>query len=375
MIKPLFKYTGGKYSEWKKFGAYIPDNVNNYYEPFAGSCGVYLRMRGYDRIQGMSYINDSSEDLINFLKHVGNEGLYNELVNMNEAWKGLGPISSSVCSEYGEEFMRCIVRKEGKFCIDDLLSRVEELVKGSVVIGSINWGGNDIVSVIKDSVKDKVLRFSRKELDSDDLGIVDVCLSTGIYQGFYFGIRRLYNEWLTDIDCKKYSDIERAMHWFFIREMCYCSMFRFNGDGKFNVPYGGYSYNGKVFDEKIRCFMDKETVEAFKRNVCLSSVDFEEIIKGEKGEDDFIFLDPPYDSTFTDYDNNAFGHNEHERLANVLKGVKCKWMLVIKNTEFIYNLYNGWSNILSFDKTYMYQVRGREYDRNVEHLIITNYLC
>ena len=178
---------------------------------------------------------------------------------------------------------------------------------------------------------------------------------------------------MTNNECKKYSQSEKAAHWFFIREMCYGGMFRFNANGEFNVPYGGFSYNKKIFDRKIDNIIDEETVKAFRDNVYLTSFDFDEILSISKSENDFIFLDPPYDSTFSDYDDNVFGHKEHERLANSLKNVKCKWMMVIKNTKFIYDLYKDWCNIISFDKKYMYQARGRKYDNNVKHLVITNY--
>ena len=59
------------------------------------------------------------------------------------------------------------------------------------------------------------------------------------------------------------------------------------------------------------------------------------------------------------------------RLANVLKNTKAQFILVIKNTDFIYQLYKDDFRILSFDKSYTYNVRSRN-DRKVEHLIITN---
>ena len=48
-------------------------------------------------------------------------------------------------------------------------------------------------------------------------------------------------------------------------------------------------------------------------------------------------------------------------------------MLVIKNTDFISELYSNKSlHINSFDKTYMVSFKGRN-NRDCEHLIITNY--
>lgn len=373
MLKPLFKYAGGKFDEFKNFSDYIPQNISNYFEPFAGSCGVYLRLKNEKRICGISYINDISTDLINFFKEISGDTLGVELQKVNDAWKSLETISSTIYYEYGNEFNKSVLQREKDFNIGDVSKRVDELIYNNCAISQINWGGHEVNSFIKASLKDKSKRFSKKDITANTENIVEMCISTAIYQGFYFAIRALYNEWLTDVTCTKYTNSEKAMHWFFIREMCYGSMFRFNKNGEFNIPYGGYSYNKKTFDDKINNIINSETIEAFKNDIILTSMDFEVIINENKQSNDFIFLDPPYDSTFSDYDNNAFGHKEHERLANVLKNVNCKWMMVIKNTEFIYDLYKDWCNIRQFDKTYMYQARCRKYDKDVEHLIITNY--
>ena len=47
-------------------------------------------------------------------------------------------------------------------------------------------------------------------------------------------------------------------------------------------------------------------------------------------------------------------------------------LLIIKNTDFIYELYKDNFNITSFDKKYMVSFMNRN-DRKAEHLIITNY--
>ncbi len=61
------------------------------------------------------------------------------------------------------------------------------------------------------------------------------------------------------------------------------------------------------------------------------------------------------------------------RLRAYLKNTKAKFMLIIKNTDFIYNLYNrSGFFIKSFDKKYLVSIKNRN-DKDVEHLIITNY--
>jgi DNA adenine methylase len=84
-----------------------------------------------------------------------------------------------------------------------------------------------------------------------------------------------------------------------------------------------------------------------------------------------MFLDPPYDSEFSDYEGKSFTRRDQERLAEALKRTRAKFILVIKNTDFIYGLYEKDFSIFTFDKQYTYNVRSRN-ERASEHLIITN---
>ena len=88
-------------------------------------------------------------------------------------------------------------------------------------------------------------------------------------------------------------------------------------------------------------------------------------------ERDFMFLDPPYDSDFSDYDGRAFTREDQKRLADLVRKTNARFILIIKNTDFIRSLYEGSFRIIRFDKTYAYNIRQRN-DRHVEHLIITN---
>jgi DNA adenine methylase len=165
---------------------------------------------------------------------------------------------------------------------------------------------------------------------------------------------------------------EQSAVFFFIREYCYSSMFRYNGKGEFNVPYGGISYNRKDFQKKID-YLSSAELQKKLNTAQIYNYDFEKFMTLiNLTENDFIFLDPPYDSDFSTYAQNTFGTNEQLRLCECLKNTRARIMLVIKNTDFIYNLYKDDFNITNFDKTYLVSFKNRN-DRNVEHLLITNY--
>ena len=159
---------------------------------------------------------------------------------------------------------------------------------------------------------------------------------------------------------------------FFVREYCYGSMFRYNAKGEFNIPYGGISYNRKDIRAKLNLIFSDEIRDAMKATD-IHCEDFECFLTNlHLTENDFVFLDPPYDTDFSDYEGRTFTAEDQKRLAEFLKATPAKCMLVIKQTDFIYGLYAKDFYITSFDKHYTYNVCNRN-DRKVKHLVITNY--
>ena len=167
------------------------------------------------------------------------------------------------------------------------------------------------------------------------------------------------------------TDAYRIANFYFIREYCYGSMFRYNRKGEFNIPYGGISYNHKDLTAKVERMFSRPVASLLGRTQ-LYCMDFEELMTSlDMTERDFVFLDPPYDTEFSDYEGNEFGPEDQARLAKLLENLKASFILVIKDTPLIRSLYEGKFRILPFENRYLYNVRSRN-DRNALHLIITN---
>ena len=218
----------------------------------------------------------------------------------------------------------------------------------------------------------KLSRMRDLELEKGLLPDKDIRdnIETAIKSALYMNFRYLYN----DKNIKKNSDKLYCALFLFIRNYSYSGMFRYNDNGEFNVPYGGIAYNGKLMDKKLN-YYKSITLRKHFENTSIYNLDFEEFLKRtQPTENDFVFLDPPYDSEFSTYAQNEFTKADQERLANfMINECRAKWMLIIKNTDFIYNLYNKPGiNIRTFDKEYLVSFMNRN-DRKVTHLLITNY--
>lgn len=214
----------------------------------------------------------------------------------------------------------------------------------------------------------KVLEEQKHILPESDL---NDNIETAIKSAVYMYYRSLYN----DMSIKKEKPQMYTALFLFIRNYAYSAMFRYNDKGEFNVPYGGIAYNSKHLNKKLEYYHTSELLKHFK-DTEIFNLDFEEFLnKTNPQEEDFIFLDPPYDTEFSTYAKNSFARKDQQRLANwLLNDCKAKWMLIIKNTDFIYSLYSSKEgvNIRTFDKKYAVSFMNRN-DRNAEHLLITNY--
>lgn len=368
-MKPLIKYPGGKYKEYDEIKKFFPNSINNYYEPFFGGGGVFLRLKNDKRIKGKSGINDYSTSLIEFYKSVSGSTFEVSLLEISNAWDVIRNIGEKVFTAFSDRFENLLITKESvPFVTEEVSDFIEKHLKEC----NLNTHGFSLKSKIESSLNDKLKRFQKIKISESKKDISYKCITTSICQAFYFIIRDMYNDWNNHGNLDSYTMDERSAQWVFIREYCFGSMFRFGSNGDFNIPYGGFSYNKKCFTCKIKNIVSDEVRKTFSE-LDIKCGDFEDAINGwSYTKNDFMFLDPPYDSTFSEYDDNSFGKQDHIRLANCLKTCKCKWLIAIGKTDFIYNLYKDY-NIIEYNKTYMYQAKGKYDNKHTTHLVITNY--
>lgn len=162
------------------------------------------------------------------------------------------------------------------------------------------------------------------------------------------------------------SEYLDSVIYFFINKTAYSGMIRYNSSGDYNVPFGRYkNFNTRLITESHYDLL---------RRTEIYNKDYFEIFN-MANNDDFIFLDPPYDCVFSDYGNEAykdgFGEDEHRRLANDFKNLQCKALLVIGKTQLTEELY-GTHIVEEYEKSYAVNIRNR-FKADAKHIIVTNY--
>lgn len=369
-LKPLLKWPGGKEKELK----YILPNVpafKRYFEPFVGGGSVFMAMTAKEY-----FVNDFSSELISLYNCIAssNENFFWYAELMDKSWENCNRFFHNnyiLVDKYLEYREEKISKDELKQFIHDFCNCKKEEIY-AILGKEIGALPSIIMKEMETNLFRKMTRMRKLEIEKHLLPQKDLedNIETAIKSAVYMNYRYLYND-------KGLADSAPTLHcalFFFMRNYSYSGMFRYSSNGNFNVPYGGIAYNSKFMAKKLNYYRSKPLQRHFA-DAKIYNLDFEEFLrKTNPTEEDFVFLDPPYDSEFSTYAQNAFTKADQERLANyMINECRAKWMMVIKNTDFIYSLYNKEGiNIKTFNKEYLVSFMNRN-DKKVTHLLITNY--
>lgn len=369
-LSPIIKWPGGKEKELK----YIIPNApafNRFIEPFVGGGSVFMGIKSDEYI-----INDFCSELIDLYRSIekNDEDFFKYTEMMDASWNNAVQFFQTKVQlkeayvGYRKELIGKSELKEfvHTFCLNNK-QEIMDIIANDFASLSCVLVEEMETNLFRKMVRMRELEVERHELPDKDL---DDNIETAIKSAVYMNYRHLYN-------CKDIANSNPKLHcalFFFMRNYAYSGMFRYSSKGEFNVPYGGIAYNSKLLAKKLSYYRSDELRQHFKKTQ-IYNLDFEDFLRSIKpNEDDFIFLDPPYDSEFSTYAQNAFTRDDQKRLADYLtKECKAKWMLIIKNTDYIFSLYNKVGvNIRTFDKEYIVSFMNRN-DKKVTHLLITNY--
>lgn len=370
VVEPIVKWPGGKAAELPVILDAMPTEYDRYFEPFVGGGALFFALE-----RPNSYVNDASADLAGLYGILGDAGRHDAFGNELHAVYMLFAVMTLVTGEHASdfEFLHDAARDGWDVSIDD--AHVGGIV-ADVIQNAHDAGVPDyvfeqgrLVTETRRNVVTKVrhivkLEHTHGKLSPDDLMDNYEC---ALKAAVYMAMRNAYN------DDGLVGTTGHAVAFYFVREYCYSPMPKYNKNGKFNVPYGGISYNRKNFGVKMRHALSAD-VESLLTGTVIGNEDFESFLRRHSPDaNDFVFLDPPYDTEFSTYDKNAFTSDDQRRLARWCAETPAMVMLVVRDTPLMRKLYTpDRFTIGEFGKTSQVSFEARN-DRRVRHLLITNY--
>ncbi len=171
-------------------------------------------------------------------------------------------------------------------------------------------------------INDRLMNFYRRirenpeqiiaanyELDAELEG-----LSESEQKEVYYGYRDEFNS-LRDESGECTDEFREAVLMLFLNRTCWNSLYRTNKDGEFNVPMGSKWTRISGVEDQIR--KSHHVLD----DTQIDSRDFTYVLE-EAGENDLVFLDPPYPeesktAQFNQYDPSGFGKAEQEKLRDL----------------------------------------------------------
>ena len=373
-LRPILKWAGGKEQELKHILPRLPEKFVNYYEPFVGGGAVYTAVEA-----NRYFINDKSSELIALyrcLSGTHSKAFFRAIDEVIHNWD----ILTAVVENHEAFFVSTYaLYSQGKITDDQTKSKLfafiveHSLEFNGMFTPTFNFNTTNFIRELQVNLVRKIKRMKhleqKKGVRLPQNEVMDN-VEASLKSAFYMHFRHIYNK----ADHYRLNEPVKSAIYLFIRNFTYSGMFRYNASGEFNVPYGGIGYNRKNLAKKIDYLRSKPLAERLSETT-IECGDFEGFLNQHRpGAKDFMFLDPPYDSEFSTYAQNEFNQGDQKRLRDYLiNDCKCRWMMVVKNTDLIAKLYsNSGLNIEAFDKTYLVSFMNRN-DKECEHLLIRNY--
>lgn len=245
----------------------------------------------------------------------------------------------------------------------DFKTYIEPFIGGGAVYFDLNFSGQNVIN----DIHPELYNFYKMIAEGYSNQILQLVNSWGITEQDYYYVRGGGKRCKNGECFTPSNDIEKAAQFYYLRKTCFRGMIRYNAQGEFNIPYGKY----KTVD-----FSDLNNIEyenLLKRTE-VNFGDYKKIFERYNSPDNFVFLDPPYDSEFNDYGFDNFNQQSQRDLAEIFKSTKNKCMIIISETPFIRDLYQDYI-VGTYPKKYAFKIYGGrvgdEIDKN--HLIILNY--
>ncbi len=193
---------------------------------------------------------------------------------------------------------------------------------------------NRVPTFISDSNVD-LINFYRILRDEFEALVNELDTSYRFSKDLYYEVR--------SIRAASLPPVERAARFYYLNRYCWNGLFRVNRQGQFNVPIGKFSRTPVLYRrEELEIFRDALA------GVDLAVMDYRTAVK-RVGKGDFLYVDPPYDSslsspTFAGYSSDDFPRDEHRRLCETLALKVSEGAFVLASnadTEFIRAIYQS----------------------------------
>jgi DNA adenine methylase len=258
--KPLFIWAGGKNKMLKKYAPLLPQTFDRYIEPFFGGGAMFIW--AYKKNPKAQFIiNDYNKDIVSIYQAVKND-----------------------CTKF-------------KKYVDELEAEYIPLEKGKT--------NKELEK--KYSIRTQCPDDPTKSHLNKDWSVIYEIEPTRRH--FYFKVRHenafAFEGW---------TETKKAAVLYFLMKTGFNGIWQINKNtnNRFGTPFGLGNQKDKIYNRK-----DLDWWNQALQNTTIISSDFEPVVYDHVTRDSFVFMDPPYRDSFTQYETD-FNDDEQERVIKCL---------------------------------------------------------
>ena len=165
---------------------------------------------------------------------------------------------------------------------------------------------------------------------------------------------------------KEFNDIEIASAFFIFNRITFSGTTESGG-------FSNQSFNDRFTESSIQRL---KQLEKILPKTQITNLDYQEVVE-KKGDDVFLFLDPPYYSATKSalYGKNGNLHKQfdHKRFAEIMRNCKHKWLITYDDCDYIKELFD-FAEITPFNLMYGMRNQTKNSNQNGKEIFISNYL-
>ena len=147
---------------------------------------------------------------------------------------------------------------------------------------------------------------------------------------YFLNLRKSFND-KKDILNGSNTDVRLAAEFLFLNKTCFNGLWRTNSKGEFNTPFGR-----PINLNKEPNIYDRDNIIKLSeliRDVEFKCGDYKDVIGEDITGYVFVYMDPPYRGTWSDYSKESFGEKEQIELSHYMKELKDRGFLVIQSNS------------------------------------------
>ena len=228
--------------------------------------------------------------------------------------------------------------------------------------GALYWDLSKENSIISDS-NEELIHFYKTVRDCPG-ELYDIVSRMVVSEDEYYKIRAL--------NPLSLDDIRRAARFIYLNKTCYNGLYRVNRRNQFNTPFGK--------KENIN-IIDRERLQSASELLQTTQIlcgDYTETLE-LLGENDFVYLDPPYlavskYSDFNRYTNNFFVYEDQLILSEVFKKLTQKGVFALMSNSYNKKFFHLYQDFNIKEVFASRQINCKSMGRGkIKELIISNY--